>query len=150
MFHIYLAIYDVDYVFVHQARFQGGRLRWYMEKFVEISSSNMMRLGQNGRHFADGIYFQVHFLEWKISDVNWYLIEICSLRSNWQCARIASDNGMTSNRRQPNIWTNDGPVYGRIHATPGLDELTLPLPAITVLFRGQFIPTQEHKMNYKH
>ena len=56
----------------------------------------------------------MHFLEWKLLNSNWYLIEICSSWFNWQCVVIGSDNGLAPNRRQAIIWTNDGLVYWRI------------------------------------
>ena len=36
---------------------------------------------------------------------------------------IGSDNGLSLNRRQAIIWTNDGKVYWRIYASHGLSEL---------------------------
>ena len=51
------------------------------------------------------------------------LIEICSLGSNWQLTIIGSDNGLSLNRRQPIIWTNDGVVCWSTYASLGLNEL---------------------------
>ena len=44
------------------------------------------------------------------------LIEICSQGSNWGKAGIRSDNGLTPERQQAFIWTNDGLVYWHIYA----------------------------------
>ena len=39
---------------------------------------------------------------------------------------MGSDDSLMSNRQQTIIWTNDGPVYWRIYASLGLDELMEP------------------------
>ena len=48
---------------------------------------------------------------------------MCCLGSNWQYGSIGSDNGLAPNRRQAIIWTDVGMLYGRIYASPGLNEL---------------------------
>ena len=45
------------------------------------------------------------------------------LRVQWTIFSIGSDYGLAPSRRQANIWTNDGLVNGRIHASLGLNEL---------------------------
>ena len=50
---------------------------------------------------------------------------MCSLGSNWQQTIIGCDNGLLPNRRKAIISINDGIVYWRIYASPGLNELHL-------------------------
>ena len=64
------------------------------------------------------------FHEWKLLNYKWYLIEMCSLGSNWQYVIIGSDNGLVPDRQQTIIWTNNGLDYWRIYASFGLNELT--------------------------
>ena len=53
------------------------------------------------------------------------LIEIWSLRSNWQYIIIGSGNGLAPNRPQAIIWTSDGLVNWHIQASLGLNELSI-------------------------
>ena len=48
---------------------------------------------------------------------------MCSLWSSWQYVIIGSDNVFAPNMQQAITWTNDGLVYWRIYASPGLSEL---------------------------
>ena len=45
---------------------------------------------------------------------------------NWQKPCIGSDYGLAPNKRQGIIWTNADPIYRRIDAALGEDELMLP------------------------
>ena len=65
----------------------------------------------------------MHFHEWKLLYFDSNFTEICSQVSNWQYVCVGSGNGLAPNRRQANIWTNAGPVYWRIYAVLGGDEL---------------------------
>ena len=78
--------------------------------------------GQNGCH-VHRRRFQMHFLErkWQNSALNF--TEMCSQESNWQLANISSGNGLSPTRRQAITWTNANPVYWRIYAALGGDEL---------------------------
>ena len=49
---------------------------------------------------------------------------MCSVVYNLQYVIIGSDKGLAPKRRQAIIWTNDCPVYWRIYASLGLNELT--------------------------
>ena len=51
--------------------------------------------------------------------------EIRSHRSNQQYSSIGSDNGLAPVSRQSIIWNNNGLVYWRIYASPGLNELII-------------------------
>ena len=48
-----------------------------------------------------------------------------SLASNWQYSGVGLDNDLAPNRRQAIIWTNGGMFYWRIHASLGINELSL-------------------------
>ena len=49
---------------------------------------------------------------------------MCSLGSNWQLTIIGSDNGLSPNRQQAIIWTNEGLVYWPMYVSLGLNELS--------------------------
>ena len=92
--------------------------KWTQQLMINSTSSR-----QNGRHFADNIYFQVHFHEWKVLYFDSNFTDICSKGSNWQSPSIGLDNGLAPNRRQAIIWTNANPIHWRIYAALGGDEL---------------------------
>ena len=48
------------------------------------NSVNLSSPEQNGRYFADDIYYQTHFLEWKSLNFDKKFTEVCSYGSNWQ------------------------------------------------------------------
>ena len=49
----------------------------------------------------------MHFHEWKCSNLDYDVTEVCSSDSHQQYFSIASDNGLAQTRRQAIIWTND-------------------------------------------
>ena len=63
-----------------------------------------------------------------------YDFAICSLRSNWQCGGIDSDNVLAPNSRQTIIWNNVGMLFWGIHASLGLNEL---------IHRGRVMPVYQ-------
>ena len=65
-------------------------------------------------------HFQMHFLEWKCLNFKFNLTKVCSWGANF-----GSDNSLEPNRRQANIWTNDGLGWWRIYAPLSLNELKL-------------------------
>ena len=65
----------------------------------------------------------VHFLEWKLLNLKYNCIEICSLRSNGQYSSIGSDNGLALIRRQAIIYSNVCIVCQCIYTSLGLNEL---------------------------
>ena len=67
-------------------------------------------------------HFEMHFLEQKVLNFKWHLIEIYSLRSNWQYVSIGSDNGSVQNRQQFFVWSNADPVLCRHMASTGHNE----------------------------
>ena len=71
-------------------------------------------------HFANYIFRLMFFNQ------NLFCFDLsCSLGSNKQLANIGSDNGLTLNRWQVVIWTNDGLIYWCIYirASLNIDEL---------------------------
>ena len=50
---------------------------------------------------------QMHFLDEKFLIWQWHFTEICSVRSNWQCASTDSDKSLTPIRRQSIIRINN-------------------------------------------
>ena len=60
-------------------------------------------------------HFETYFREWKYLNSNEIEIftDIYSQGSNWQYASVWSVNGLSPNRWQTTIWTNDGLLYCR-------------------------------------
>ena len=56
-------------------------------------------------------YFQLHFREWKVLYFDLNFTDV------WQYPSIVLDNGLATNRRQANIWTNADPVHWHICST---------------------------------
>ena len=52
-------------------------------------------------------HFQMYFLEWKCVYLDWKCTGVCSYGSNWQCVSIDSRNGLSPNRQQAIMWTDD-------------------------------------------
>ena len=75
-----------------------------------------LRPRQHGCHFCKR-HLQMHFIKWKLLNFKWNFIEICSLWSNLQQTITGSDNGLSPNRWQAIIWTNDGIVYWLVCVT---------------------------------
>ena len=65
----------------------------------------------------------MHFCESKVLYFDFNFTEVCSSGSNWQWPSIGLDNGLAPIRRQAIIWTNSDPIYWRIYAALGGDEL---------------------------
>ena len=81
------------------------------------------KLKQNDQHFADDIFRYILF-----NETVWILIQIwLKFVPNGLVKKyiIASDNGLSSNRQQAIIWTNDGLIYCCIYASLGRYELVL-------------------------
>ena len=51
--------------------------------------------------------FQINFLVWKFWNFDSKFTEICSQDSSYQYDSIGSDIGLSPNRRQASVWTND-------------------------------------------
>ena len=79
-----------------------------------------MRPRQDDRHFSGDVFLELK--SWN-SDLNFP--DICSQVSNWPYSSIGSGNDMAPYRRQAITLTNDDPVYWRIYAALGGDELIL-------------------------
>ena len=91
---------------------------WCYINFMETGNSlNSSPPGQNGRHFADGI-FRCIFVNEKFC-----ILIKSSLKSDWQYSSSGSDNGLAPHRRQAIIWTNADLIHWRIYAALGRDEL---------------------------
>ena len=78
-------------------------------------------------------YFHMHFCEWKFLYFDSYFTEACSLGSNCQYVSIGSGNGLVPIRRQ-DFCTSANPVYWRLYATLGDDELSFILDYIANFF----------------
>ena len=76
---------------------------WYIYSF-----SWYIEVRKNSRHFADNI-FKMHFLEWKLIYFDSNFIEVYFMASNWKWVSTGSDNGLTLNRWQTIMWSNDDP-----------------------------------------
>ena len=96
------------------------RLLYYTESEPQYSPEHVT-LGShsrwNGNHFVDDI-FKLFFLcgNWCILIHNWPKFISMDLIHN-KSALIGSDNGLSQNRWQAIIWTNDGLVYWRIYVS---------------------------------
>ena len=77
--------------------------------------------GQNGHHLADDVFKSVNMNKKFCISIQGPIHN----GSNWQYSSIGSDNGSAPTRRQAIIWTNADPVYRRIYAALGGDELKL-------------------------
>ena len=113
--------------------------QWWPSLLVQISLItwsrwvNSLRPRQNVFQFADDIFKHIslngNFWIWnKIS------LKYVSLGGNWQFGSIGSDNGLVPNRHQAIIWNNDGMFYWCIYAPPCLNELTLQILDLCLLF----------------
>ena len=101
-----------------------------MQPSLSLLWFNSSPLGQNGRHFADGISECI-----SLNEKFCILIKI-SLKfvPNGPIGpSIGLDNGLAPKRRQAIIWTNADPTHWRIYAALGVDELT------RLIFRAAFI-----------
>ena len=105
------------YLFIRwfKCTYQLIEIWWYIYALLFY----ILRPRQNGCHFADNIF---ECIEWKLSNLNYNLIELCSLGSNWQYGSIGSGNGLAPNMRQAIIWTNDDLGYWCIYTSLGVNE----------------------------
>ena len=94
---------------------------WYIYSF-----SWYIEVRKNSRHFADNI-FKMHFLEWKLIYFDSNFIEVYFMASNWKWVSTGSDNGLTLNRWQTIMWSNDDPfqwcIMHIVYASPDHDQL---------------------------
>ena len=76
---------------------------------------------QNGRHFTDDIF---NAFSWRKSSVFWFEFHwSLFVRVQLTIIQCWFNYGLLLNRRQAIIWTNADPVYWRIYAALGADEL---------------------------
>ena len=67
---------------------------------------NSLRPRRSRRHFADDIFKCIFLNEYILIPIK-ISLKFFSLGFNKQCWSIGSDNGLTSNRRQAIVWSND-------------------------------------------
>ena len=99
-----------------------------------------LKMSGKWRPFCIGFNVVTHWGRGKMGDTlqtfsnafSWIKIVVFWLKFHWllfprvQLAVFQhSDNGLVPVERQDIIWTNDGPVYWRIYASLGLNELNL-------------------------
>ena len=89
--------------------------------------------------------FDMHFIEWKLSCLDLYFIEVCSWGSNWQYVNIGSGNGLALNRWPAITWSSMDPDLKQPTASQGHDDISHELN--TEFYCALFCCTLKQKMS---